>query len=756
MKKKEAKSIVKNMTLEEKASLLSGKDAWSTVPVERLGVPSINLSDGPNGLRKCGGLGNVASVPATCFPAQTLLACGWDEELAKKQGEALGEEAQAQDVQLLLGPGNNIKRSPLCGRNFEYLSEDPYLSGRICAGIIKGVQSKGVGATLKHFAANSQETDRFGIDEYISPRALREIYLASFEYTVKEAKPAAMMCAYNSVNGQFCSQSRFLLTDVLRKEWGYKGAVMSDWGAVDNRPQGVYAGLDLEMPSSGGINTKEIIKAVKGEKVTLPSRDKKFKNKLKEKQVDKCAARITKLAFDLDATKTGAQCDYDEHRRLAAEIARECMVLLKNDGMLPLSKGGRVAVLGEMAVKPRYQGSGSSRVNSIAVTAPLEAISAHCEAIYSQGYKLDDGEDISLVAEAVSAAASADCAVIVCGLPDSSESEGYDRTHIDIPRSHLELIYQVRRVQQRVAVVLCNGAPVAMPFLGDVNAVLEAYLGGDGAGDAIADLLFGEANPCGKLAETFPLSVNHTPCFGNFPGVDSKVYYAEDVMVGYRWYNSRRLPVLFPFGYGLSYTRFTYEDIEVSSDNINADDGLTVTVTVRNTGAMDGKEIVQLYVGEDKPMLTRPERELKGFKKVFIRAGEAARVEFKLDRRSFAYWDEENHCWAVDSGIYTVMAGANSVDCPLYRKISVKGRTRCPKLTVYSEFRFLRTHPSPKAKQFAKEICDNLGFDINNTDDGTGSFASLDYAILRTVVTMMSSGITMEEMLERLDEINKA
>ena len=749
MKKSEIKDLVAQLTLEEKASLLSGKDAWSTVPIPRLGIPSINLSDGPHGLRQCNGLGWGESVPATCFPPAVLLACSFDEELAKKQGAAIGEEAQAQNVQIVLGPGNNIKRSPLGGRCFEYFSEDPVLSGHIAAGVIEGIQSKKVGTALKHFACNSQETERFVIDEKISERALREIYLASFEYPVKKAKPTTLMCAYNKVNGDYCSQSKWLLTDILRSEWGFKGFVMSDWGAVDNRAQGVYAGLELEMPGTGEENKRELVNAVEGGPVAMPPVDPKFRNKLTMRQIDKAVTRLLEVVFSLYEKKTEKQCDYAKHHKTAVEIARESMVLLKNNGVLPI-KGGRTAVIGEMAVRPRFQGGGSSCVNAIDVTKPLDAMREYGEVEYAQGYSLDDDADYNKISEAADLAASCDRAVIICGLPDSYESEGYDRTHINIPDSHLKLIDEVVRRQPDTVVVLCNGAPVAMPFVGKVSGILEAYLGGEGAGQAIADLLYGKANPCGKLAETFPQFIEQTPAYGNFPGENSKVEYAEGIYVGYRHYEKHKIPPLFPFGYGLSYTTFRYDSVALSADEITENDTLTVTVKLTNTGSVDGKEVVQLYVRQENPRVSRPEKELKAFKKVLVKAGETVEVKLALDRRDFAYWDDKYHCRRVDSGKFTLLAGGSSDNCPLTASVQVKAQQEYfDTLSIHTQFMELKTHP--KGKALTDRIKETIGAD---KFDEIFPHLPQDWP-LRTLVQMYDSKLTMPMLMKMIGQVNE-
>lgn len=757
MKKSEIKQLLKKLTIKEKASLLSGLDAWNTKPIKRLGIPSISMSDGPHGLRKQysgDDLGIETSHPATCFPTASLLACSWDKELAEKQGAALGEEAADQGLQIILGPGNNIKRTPLCGRNFEYFSEDPFLSGNMAAGIIKGIQSKGIGTALKHFAANAQETDRLVIDEIISERALREIYLASYEIPIKEAKPTTLMCAYNKINGQYCSENKWLLTDVLRKEWGFKGIVMSDWGATDNRPQGVYAGLDLEMPSSNCINDKEIVKAYKGKHVSIPSSDSRFDNTLTEKQIDECVERMLKLVYKLDEKKSGKKCDYAAHHKLAEEIARECMVLLKNDGILPLKENADIAVIGEMAVKPRYQGSGSSRVNSVKTDLPLDELKKYANVSYAKGYSLENDRDTSEIENAVSVAERKDAVIILTGLPDSYESEGFDRSTLSIPESHVELIKRVYEVNKNIVVVLCNGAPVTMPFLENSSAVLEAYLSGEAGAGAIAEILFGKACPCGKLAETFPNRIEDTPAYVNFPGNGRTVRFGEDIFVGYRYYEKKDVPVLFPFGYGLSYTSFEYSELTLSANEIGENDCVTVRVNVKNTGDFDGKEIVQLYVGECSPKIARPVKELKGFKKIELKKGEEKTVEFTLDHRSFAYWNERCGDWSVDSGKFGIFIGAASSDIRATGEITVHAEKTPEKLTIYSYLRDLRMHPNGKAA--ITHVLKVMGKDENEifSDSEKDALTSLDWCPLRNVVTMYGMKMSISELQKLLDEVN--
>jgi beta-glucosidase len=686
------KTILSQMTLEEKAGLCSGADIWHTKAVERLGVMPVMMADGPHGLRKRDDedpLGLTQSVPATCFPTAAALACSWDRELLTEVGEALGRECQAEKVSVLLGPGCNIKRSPLCGRNFEYFSEDPFLSSELAAAHISGVQSQGVGTSLKHFAANNQETARMNVDAVIDERALREIYLCAFEGAVKKAAPWTVMCAYNKLNGEYCSENRRLLTDILRDEWGYSGCVVSDWSAVNDRVKGLAAGLDIEMPASNGERDKKIVEAVKS-------------GELPEAALDRAAERILRLiASALDKQKPGAKADLAAHHRLARKAARECIVLLKNeDGLLPLKKTGTLAVIGGFAMQPRYQGGGSSHVNPAYLDTPYEEIKkalqrSGAEALYAQGYRLDgeagsvplselvsagDFADEALIGKAVKTARASDAAVIFTGLPDSYESEGTDRKHMRIPEGHRALIEAVAKAQKNLIVVLLNGAPVEMPWIGSVKAVLEGYLGGQASGGAVADILFGDACPCGKLAETFPKDLADNPSYPFFPGERNRAEYREGIFVGYRYYQAKEMAPLFPFGFGLSYTEFSYGRLRVDKKSIRDKETVTVTVAVRNTGRVSGKETVELYVRDVKAGVIRPPRELKEFKKVALAPGEEKDVSFTLGYRAFAYYDPDLKDWNVESGEFEILIGKSSRDIVLKERISVESTRKTEKV----------------------------------------------------------------------------
>ena len=663
------KKILKELTLEEKASLCSGADFWHTKAIERLAIPQIMVSDGPHGLRKNAedSSNPQEAIKAVCFPTASALACSFDRNLLTAMGKALGEECQAEKVSVILGPGCNIKRSPLCGRNFEYFSEDPYLASEMAAAHIKGVQSKGVGTSLKHFAANNQETRRLTINERIDERTLHEIYLAAFEGAVKQASPWTVMCSYNRINGYHSAQNKWLLTDVLRDEWGYDGLVMSDWGAVDDRVEGIKAGLDLEMPASFGKNDRLIVDAVNS-------------GKLSTKALDKCVERVLKLVDKAEESRTPTEWDMEAHHELAAKIAEQCAVLLKNDdAILPLSKEDKVCFIGEFAEKPRYQGGGSSHINSFKVTSALDAVKEYCKVEYAQGFiTYEDRTDPKLLEQAVECAKYNDKVVIFAGLPDSFESEGFDRTHMRMPECQLELIREISKVNKNIVVVLHNGSPIELPFFDDIKGLLEVYLGGQAIGKATCDLLFGEAVPSGKLAESWCMKLEDNPSYLNFPGVVDELTYSEGIFVGYRYYDKKKMAVRFPFGYGLSYTSFSYSDLVISASEINDDQTLTVSCNITNTGNRTGMEIVQLYVGDKESSVIRPVKELKGFEKVSLRPGETKKVFFTLDKRAFAYYETSINDWFVEYGEFEIMIGASSRDIRLSGSVYVNSKTKLP------------------------------------------------------------------------------
>ena len=589
--------LVNKMTLEEKAGMCSGGDFWHTKAVEQLGINAIMVADGPYGLRKqddaADHLGVNESIKAVCFPASCATATSFNRELLYKMGEILGNECQAKDVAVLLGPAVNIKRSPLCGRNFEYISEDPYVASELSTSYIKGVQSKGVGTSIKHYLANNQETRRMSIDTIVDERTLNEIYLAAFEGPVKNAKPWTVMCSYNKINGVFGSEHEEYLNQTLRDKWDFDGIVVSDWGAVNDRVKGVIAGLDLEMPHTTDINDKKILEAVKN-------------GSLDEKILDESVARILDIVFRYQESRNeSAIFDIEADHKLSRQIAEESMVLLKNDdNILPLSKSSKIAFIGKYAEKPRFQGGGSSHINSSVITSALDATKGMDNITYAKGF--DDKQDIvdeELMAHAVEMAKAADVAVIFAGLPDAFESEGFDRMHMRMPECQNILIDEIAKVQKNIVVVLHNGSPIEMPWLPKVSGVLEAYLGGEAVGEAVCNILFGDVNPSGKLAETFPLRLEDNPSYLNFPGENNKVEYREGIFVGYRYYDKKKMQVLFPFGYGLSYTTFQYSNMKLDKNKIKDSEVLNVSVDITNTGSVAGKEIVQLLLQNLQRML---------------------------------------------------------------------------------------------------------------------------------------------------------
>lgn len=643
---------VNDLTLEEKAALTSGTNPWSLGNVAAKGLPNYTITDGPHGLRKARNTESMdveENVPATCFPPAAGMACSWNPELVERVGEAMGEECIQEQVAVILGPGVNIKRNPLGGRCFEYWSEDPYLAGHTAVGIVKGVQSKGVGTSLKHFAANNQETDRLRISAAISPRAMREIYLPAFEYIVKTAQPWTVMCSYNKINGVFSSQNRWLLTDVLRGEWGFKGIVMSDWGAVSDRVAALNAGLNLEMPPSN--TDDQIVAAAKDGRIPAAQLDE-----MTQGMIDLVAKARPAMSRD------GYRYDVDAHNEVARQAAVESMVLLKNeDATLPVAKGAKIAVIGEFARTPRYQGAGSSLINPTKLTSFLDALEERgVAADFAPGFTLDDAaQDPALTEQAVTAAQQADVVLLFLGLPAAYESEGFDRTTLDIPAKQVEVLEAVVAANPNVAVVLSNGSVVSLPWRGRAKAILETWLLGQAGGAALADVIFGDETPSGKLAQTIIDDVNDDPSAMNWPGEEGRVDYGEGVFVGYRYYDTFRKQVTYPFGYGLSYATFDVHDATVAKTGPRTAE---VTVTVTNTSDVAGAETVQVYVAPPKAKVARPVHELKGFAKVALEPGESKNVTIALDDRAFAYWSERFDDWHVEGGTYTVEVGVSSRD----------------------------------------------------------------------------------------------
>ena len=667
------KGILEKMTLEQKASFVSGHDAWTTEQFEELGIPAIFMCDGPHGLRKQEeGYTNINdSIDAVCFPTACASSASFDKQLMYDMGVILGKECQAVDVSTILGPAINIKRSPLCGRNFEYISEDPYLAGEMSASYINGVQSQHVGTSVKHFAANSQETERMYADDIVDERTLREIYLAAFETAVKKSHPWTVMASYNRINGEYSSENNWLLNDVLRGEWGFDGVVMSDWGAVSDRIKSIASGLDLEMPSSSGANDKYIVEAVKNGTLSAEALDTAVTNMLK--WIEKFIENRQEEVFDRDV---------DHEKAVRAE--EQCIVLLKNESVLPLAADEKIALIGGFAKTPRYQGGGSSHINSHKVVSAVSVMDDYCDTSkdgwikYSEGFPFDaDVQDEKAFKEAEELAASADKIIVFAGLPDVFESEAYDRKHMRLPDSQNILISRLLELGKPVIVVLHNGSPVEMPWADKAMGIVEAYLGGEGVGEAVMNVLYGKVNPSGKLAESFPIRLEHNPSYINFPVARHKVFYGEGVFVGYRYYDTKKMDVLFPFGHGLSYTEYKYSNLKCP-DEIDIEKGAEVSVDITNVGAMKGKEVVQLYISDKTEATNRPVHELKGFEKVELEPGETKTVTFKLDKRSFAWYSVEVGDWYAANGSYVIEIGKSSRDIPLTKEISLIGSFQIP------------------------------------------------------------------------------
>ena len=670
--------LIAKMTLEEKASMCDGLDFWHSQPIDRLGIKSVGLNDGPHGIRKKGDpdaakkgeTDLLKGVPAICFPTASATACSWDVDLIREMGEALGDECRKERVSVLLGPGTNIKRSPLCGRNFEYFSEDPELAGEMSAAFINGVQSKGIGTSLKHYAANNQETRRMTVNTVVDERTLREIYLRPFEIAVKKAQPWTMMCAYERLNGYYCAENKWLLTDVLRNDFGYENLVVTDWGAENERVPGLKAGNELEMPTSSGEGTRLIVEAVNS-------------GELEEAVLDHAVDLILDMVDKSVKTLGEYTYDPDAHHEISKKIATQCMVLMKNDGnILPLKKEQKIAVIGEMAKKPRYQGAGSSLINPIKLDNAydtLKTMGVNFE--YAQGYSTEKKNKItdeSFIAEAVEKAKNAEVALLFIGLTDEFETEGNDRKHLGIPPLHNKLVEEVLKVNRNVVVVLSGGASVEMPWADSVPAILNQFLTGQAAGSAVCDILYGEVNPSGKLAETYPMALEDNSSANYFPGTSVSVEYREGVYVGYRYYDSANIPVRFPFGHGLSYTSFEYSDLKLSADRIKDTDTLTVTFKIKNTGSCDGAEIAQLYVSDVESTIYRPVKELKGFKKVFLKVGEEKEVSIELGKRAFAFYNVDAHDWQVESGEFKILVGASSRDIKMEASVNVESTSNYP------------------------------------------------------------------------------
>lgn len=752
MEREKITELISKMTLEEKAGLCSGADFWHTKGIERLGIPSVMVSDGPHGLRKqedeADHLGINDSIKAVCFPAGCATASSFDRNLLEELGEIIGNECQAENISTILGPAMNIKRSPLCGRNFEYYSEDPLVSSEMASAFVRGVQSKSVGTSPKHFMANNQEYHRMTSSSEMDERTMREIYLASFENMVKKEKPWTIMNSYNKLNGTYLCENKEMLSDVLRDEWGFDGYVMTDWGAMNERVEALKAGCNLEMPASGGKTDKEIVDAVRS-------------GKLDEAVLDKRCEEFLNIIFRyIENRDETVVFDREQDHEKARHIEEECIVLLKNeDNILPLTPEQKTAFIGKYAAAPRFQGGGSSHINSFKTESALDALDTADgikkeNIIYAQGYDdLEDKTDEEMLREAVEAAKSAETAIIFAGLPDSFESEGYDRTHMRMPQCQITLIEEVAKVQSNTVVVLHNGAPVEMPWIDKVKAVVEVYLGGQAVGGATVNILYGNTNPSGHLAETFPIRVQDTPCYLTYGGEHDKSVYSEGVFVGYRYYASKEMNVLFPFGHGLSYTTFSYSNLTVEKKRIRESETLRVSVDVTNTGNRFGKEVVQLYVAPKNSTVIRPVRELRAFEKTGIAPGETKTVTFLLDSRAYAYWSTEIHGWHVESGEYEIQIGKNAQDIVLSRTVYVESEHTIPKVfTLNSTLGEILADPKGKAV-FEQAMSGMAGSDAQETEaqalEGDGE------AISAEMMAAMMEAMPLRQMISFVPGVTK-
>ena len=755
MTSEKIKGLIAQMTLEEKASLCSGSDFWHTQSIERLNIPETMVSDGPHGLRKQDDegdhLGINDSIKAVCFPAGCATAASFNRELLNEVGQILGEECQAEDVSVILGPAVNIKRSPLCGRNFEYYSEDPYLAGEISAAYINGVQSKNVGTSIKHYLANNQETRRMSSDSRIDERTLREIYMPAFEIAVKKAKPWTVMCSYNRINGTYASENKTYLTDVLRGEWGFDGYTVSDWGAVNNRVPGVKAGLDLEMPGSHGVNDALLVDAVK-------------KGELDESVLDTAVEHVLNIVYRYEENRDKtAVFDLERDHKKARKAAEETAVLLKNEGVLPLSTSDTIAFLGAYAKTPRYQGGGSSHINSFKVVSACDAAANMSNVTFAQGFE-DNTDEVNetMMQEALEAAKKAKVAVIFAGLPDSFESEGFDREHMRMPKCQNELISRVAKVQPNTVVVLHNGSPVEMPWISEVKAVLEVYLSGQAVGESTVDILFGKVNPSGRLAETFPIKLEDNPSFLAYFGEGDVVDYREGVFVGYRYYDKKKMQVLFPFGHGLSYTTFEYSNLKLDKTAMKDTDTLTVFVDVKNTGKVTGKEVVQLYVAAKDSEVIRPVKELREFTKIELVPGETKTVTFTLSKRAFAYYNTKINDWHVTSGEYDILIAKSVENIVLSQSVSVESTVKVP--VIYTQNSTLGDlmkdeRAAKLVREFMGGISLNADAHASETEEGAVTKemaeAMMKYMPLRAGLSFNAGNTSWEDIHQLIAKLNQ-
>lgn len=748
----EVKDVISKMTLQEKAALLSGKDFWHTEGIERLGVPEFMMCDGPNGLRKQEGvadhLGLNSSIKTVCYPTASTVASSFDVDMAKKLGQTLGRECQRENVSMLLGPGLNMKRSPVCGRNFEYYSEDPYLAGKMAAAYVEGIQSEGVAACPKHFAANNQEYRRMSGNSIVDERTLHEIYLTAFEIMVKDSHPKSIMCAYNQLNGTYLSENKYMLTDVLRDKWGFDGFVVTDWGAGKDPQKGVEAGLDLVMPGPRKDHEEAIVAAVES-------------GELEESKVDEAVAHILNaLNWTLENKKNvgpSTEATRCQDYAFAKELAENGAILLKNDNKaLPLKDDKKILFIGEFAKDPRYQGSGSSHINSAFVSNAYDsAIASGKDISFAMGYdtKCKDIKDSYILREeALEAAEEADEIVVFAGLPASYESEGFDRKDIFLPPEQDKLIDELSHLGKKTVVVMLNGSPVAMPWIDSVDAVLDMQLAGDAVGDATVALLWGDVNPSGKLSESYPFKLSDNPSFLNFPGDGGNPVYAEGVYIGYRYYEKKRLPGLFAFGHGLSYTEFEYSNITVDKDNATDEDTIEVSVDVWNVGRYKGKEVVQLYVSPENSKISRPYKELKGFTKVELESGEKKTVTFKLDARAFAYYETRIHDFYVESGDYNIMIGASTIDIRQTVKVHVESSLELP--MTFGHFTPIEDIlDTKKGQMILGPVLQKIGEGMENQEDdgsmGEGGAEMMTKMFMEMpIINLASFGILTTEQVD--------
>lgn len=655
--------LIDKLTLEEKAALLSGKGEWQTWNLDQHGIPSIFCSDGPHGIRKQAGtgdhLGLNPSLPATCFPTAATIANSWNERLSEEIGTALGEEAESLGVDILLGPGLNMKRSPLCGRNFEYFSEDPYLSGKLAAGYIRGIQSQNVYACPKHFAVNNQELRRMAMNSVLDERTLREIYLTAFEIAVKEGKAKAIMTSYNEMNGTYSNENSHLIKEILREDWGFDGIVITDWGGSNDHIKGIAAGSNLEMPNPGLDSARQVVKAVKNGTLSM-------------EEVDRCVEQLLKAIFALKNKKKDSKAAFDKkkHHELARKAAEESIVLLKNSNhILPVKSGKKIAVIGDFAIEPRYQGAGSSMVNPTKIETVEQVIENYDITVtgIAHGYKRDGSEDAVLKKEAMDLAANSEIILYCFGLNEISEAEGLDRSHMRIPQNQIELLESLAQVNENIVAILSAGSSIEMPWNHCCKAILHGYLSGQAGAGAILDIVTGKTNPSGRLAETYPIRYEDTPAFRYFPSTERNAEYRESIYIGYRYYDTSKVRVQYPFGFGLSYTEFEYSNLKVDKQGIS--------VIISNIGDADGSEVVQMYVGLPNAIVFRPEKELKGFSKVFLKAGESKEITIPFDDKTFRYWNQKTNRWEIEMGEYQIMVGASVSDIRLMQKLRIEGNT---------------------------------------------------------------------------------